>query len=614
MKNLASFLLTILLVVILSFLGIIAINFTGTLTTKQQIFNVLSEAEKQHEIDSLAEWTKYTNDTFTESAIFFMALDRYENKLANIFSSKFSKPLGNDISDNVRFLLKTEGYQSPIIEDPNTRYFYGSRHLFSILANFLGIVQIRDLYFILSVISPLLLWFAFLTKSRFDFILISPIIISMLIGFGLINLGSNIAHAPGFFFPILCLAGVVFYRNKLLDLRKRVFVYAVIASITTYFDTLSGPLPFILSITIIINHMLYHPIKLEEAVDRQWIIEAVGLIGLFISVFAMLVLLKLLTAIPFTNYNVFTTFSQTLSLRLSSVDGGGGAITRAQEWQHLWSVKHLIFYNSGFAATAYFLLSGVAWVLILIVALYHLASRTALACWREIIVLIIASSVIIIWFTIFVNHTYVHAHFMGRIAIIPASAGLMCLIYLGGCLRGAYKIGRALAIAVCPFVCCLVILFNDPLLTISDIIFDHERKIDIVSPSNELSIKPDGIPDIIVKFNLGSLPNISKIRINNSKVNKMTLLRTSTPPGMYSTAQGTFPLAVLDENLRVLNNVDRSIDFSVGNPREFYLAFPADEFENPDSVYQLIIITNYGTIQSSHFTGVVSGISGGRVQ
>jgi hypothetical protein len=583
----------------LAFIVIVAINLTGSLTPKDRLLSVVSEANRKHLLD---QQSNTDNDMFTECAMFYMAVERHVNIMANIFSTKFDMPKRHPC-DGLRFLLEQHKNHDASAALPDiTKYFYGARHIFSVLANQFSISQIRTAYFILSILSPLLLWSTFLIKSKLDFITISPLIISMLIGFDVGNMGGNIAHSPGFFLPIICLAGVVLWRNSLVDLRKRVFVYAVIASLTTYLDILHGPLPFILLVTILINHMLYHPIGFAITNDRRWFFEAVGLIVLFISVFVLLIILKLIAAAPFVNYNVFYEFYEGLMYRLSSSLAGRKSlnpdlklITHSQVWSRLWFFRDLYFFHSVIAATAYYLLAGFAWILTLIILITHRVFKVALPCWREIVVLAIALSGIMVWYFEFVNHTYKHALFMGRLGIIPASAGAMALIYLGRCRWDKYlfRLGWALGVSIAPTAAILIILY--PPLTISGMRVDYASKLDAVSCNNSPLLKPDGVKDVNLTFNMTDLPSFVNFRINSIS------LERNFPSGKYSTDLGSFPLGVLDKELKILNK-NRSDHFmqKITSP-DFNLLFCADGADMPDSKYRVVIDTNFGIVKSYFF-------------
>jgi len=585
--------------VLLSFLFIIAINFMGTLTSKERIFTVIFDANKKSQ---LAQYSEPNNDMFTEGAIFFMALDRNKNKLADIFSSKFFSLPNEHPCDGLRSLLEIEDneVQNPNGE-PNTRYFYGARHLFSILANFFSINQIRTIYYFLSILSPLLLWGAFFIKSKENFVIISPLILSMLLGFGLGTLGGNIAHAPGYIFPILCLAGVVLCKDHLTDLRKRVFVYAIIAAVTTYFDILTGPLPFVLSITIIVNHMLYHPHQFIHSKSNKWILEIVGLLIIFPLVCALLIFLKLVAAIPYVDYNVFQMFINTLLNRLSSTTTGLDTITQSQVFARLWSVRDIYFFYSNISATLYYLLSLTAWILVFIFIILHIVFRIKLSYWREIIVLTIASLLIFIWFSLFTNHTYVHYRFMGRIAIIPASTGIMALMFLGFCNGKVYKIGRLFAIAIVPITIILTPLSLGSPLTISDISITGDTGIDVVSCSNDLELKSDGITDVILQFKIKRSESFINISDFIGTQIKSIELERINPGGKYSTLPGSFPLGVLDENLKLVNRRDRSVNYGIDLDQNISVAFAADGSDTGESKYVLIIKTNLGTLRSTSF-------------
>ncbi|MGH8497282.1 MAG: hypothetical protein ACRERV_00485, partial [Methylococcales bacterium] len=184
------------------------------------------------------------------------------------------------------------------------------------------------------------------------------------------------------------------------------------------------------------------------------VMEAIGIIVIFSFSAILLTLLKMVAAAPFVNHNVFTEFAH-LSLRLSNKAGGIDStttISHLQTFEKLWQHSFVYFCGSTIAATAYYVFAAISWFLVAVMILFGAISRKQIKYSREILILFICGALIVVWFYLFNNHTYIDPHFMGRLAIIPASTGIMALLYC--CLSkwnhllyrvngGNYGVGRA---------------------------------------------------------------------------------------------------------------------------------------------------------------------------
>jgi len=597
---------TILKSALLSFVAlVIVMNGLASLTPNSRLISVVSEANRRGELN---QWSNTDNDMFTECAMYYMSMLRGQMVIEQLFTSRFDMPASHPC-DGVRFLL--DGHLDHQPEDsPISRHFYGSRRLFNIVATFLGIAQIRSAYAALSVLAPILLWFALGVRSPVAFLTLSPLILSLLVGFGLSNMGANIAHAPGFFVPILCLCVVAWKRDRLLDPRRRVRAYVVIASVTTYLDILHGPLPCLLFLTIVANHLLFHATGQPSTERRrrpwrswrrvgpwllnkgQWLLEAVGLVLLFAVVFAVFKFVNLLAAALVVNDSAFTTFFNALSYRLSSTTDGTDHVTRTQVWERLWSVRGIYFSSSTLSATAYYVMAGVAWIIVVIVTFRDWLLRLEAAYGREVVVLGLASSGVVLWYVLFVNHTYVHYQFMGRIAVLPASAGVMALLYMCRTVQGQHlrRAGILASATVLPLTAALSFAF--PAMRLDEISLYRAQRVDVLSCSNDVRLAADGIPDVVLRARISNVPAILNVIVDGAR------LERTNPGGVWSTTSGTFPLALLGDELRALNSPDRSVRASIGPAQEIYVAFCSDGTDRTTTKYRLDLNTNIETLSA----------------
>lgn len=147
-RNAGVLAFTVLMAVLISFAIFLGINFTGTLTSNNRHFSVVLEANQEHLLDQDKNWT---NDMFTECMIFYMQMIRDENKIMDIFSSRLQLPVPHPC-DSIRLWLEsTDRSFHGWVE---TRRFYGTRHIYSILVRLFSIAQIRSACLFLTLFSP----------------------------------------------------------------------------------------------------------------------------------------------------------------------------------------------------------------------------------------------------------------------------------------------------------------------------------------------------------------------------------------------------------------------------------------------------------------------------
>ena len=77
------------------------------------------------------------------------------------------------------------------------------------------------------------------------------------LSFSLHLFGGNLGHAPGFFVCWLMLAIFVAAKPWFRTTERRAAFIAAIGMLTIYFDILTGVIPTILALTIVLNHFFY---------------------------------------------------------------------------------------------------------------------------------------------------------------------------------------------------------------------------------------------------------------------------------------------------------------------------------------------------------------------
>jgi hypothetical protein len=406
----------------------------------------------------------------------------------------------------------------------------------------------------------------------------SPLLLVLLAGFDYSNMGRNIAHAPGFVFPLLMLAGVVFCRDFFTPIPRRFGAYAAIASITTCFDTLSGPLPFILAVTLVVNHFAFN----AKRRDNGWISQAAGLCVLFFAAAAMIIGLRLALVYVVFDINPLGDFSRELAFRMSSVDENSVSIARRQVFERLWEGRAISFWGSPAAATLFYLAGALSWCAALILLFMRRGER-----YREILLLGISSAVIAIWYVVFVDHTYIHYQFMGRIGVLPAAAGIMALVVLS---KGWMAIP---GIAVVPIVGLIALVqFQVVPPRIVEVIRETRVPVDAASCSNETALQPDGKPDIVWRIVLSG-SRFWRPRLTGVTVNRIT------PWGVFRTQPGSFPVAVLSVDGRLLSGANRGVHIAIGRRQELLVSICDDGGATPQTQYSITAMTTQGDLSAN---------------
>lgn len=553
------------------------LNYFGHNVSSDRIFNVINEANIQSQ---LSQHENLNNNLFNECAMFQMEMDRFSSALKDIFATKFSMLTGHPC-DSVRQILAGEVRSTS--SDYTARYFYGARHIFSILSSKLTIPDIRKVYSFLSFLAPLLLLVSFAKKSRKHMILFSPLVLSMWLGFNLGNMSGNIAHAPGFFVSIIGISLLVYFHKHLLDRTLRLYAYALVASFAAYFDIMIGLLPFSLAMVILVNHFVFNDqtnLKNPTRHNSAWFIDIIAISLLFILVYFFLIIIKLLVVkILFTDYNLLH-YLDTLQYRMSSEDISNES--RFTVFKVLWDNKEIYFYNSYFAASFYYISSLLAWLFVLYRSITFWVKYSSIPNLKELTIFSYCSALVLIWYLIFFNHTVVHYQFMGKIAIIPASLGFMALIFI----EKKFNFFCLISILV---LLISILIASFPNSYYKKPSFLKNDKIDFGSCLDERGRTIDRIADNIFSFEI-------KRSFYPEYITNVAIFRYH-PFGVWNShKKGTFPLQILDSDFRHLE----SKHIKLGD--RLVITYCSDGYDGEDSIFRLVIsLKNHGVVDGPIF-------------
>ncbi len=552
-----------------SFVLLLVFTFLGTQTPRPRIENAVRTANDAGQLDPLR---NIDNDLFTECSLLAAEMLRDSNVLHDIVSSNLASTNSFPCDVIPQYLAG-----APREARREFRYFYGARHLVAVLVRVMSINRIRSLLAYLGYAAPFLLGAAFYFRARQSLAVISPLLVTLLVGMDLGNLGRNFAHSPGFVFPLLMLAAVVWWRESLTPLELRFGAYAVIAAVTAYFDILNGPLPFILAVTVIVNHYAFNSGRKDAFI--LW--QAAGLCVLFPAAAATIIGLKLGMASLLYGMQPFREFLSALAIRMSAKDENLGALSYMQVVMRVWNSRALPFFNSSSAATLFHMAGLIAWLGGLILLIARRRDR-----YREFIVLAGSAFIIPLWYSEFMNHTFTHYQFMTRIGVLPAAAGLIAFIAMSD---GLFRIAGILVVPMAGVLALVQHLERPQFLELR---LEQHSSVDAASCSNDLQLGPDGKPDVVWRVTL------SGSRFSRTRLSEVNIYRVG-PLGVWSTRPGQFPVAVLSADGHLLSRQDRKVDVPISRQEELLFAVCKDNADTPQSRYSLTLSTSQGKIAAA---------------
>jgi hypothetical protein len=571
----------------ISMLLILSINLIAHLTDTSKIRSIVLDADHAGQLEYLKDTSK---DSFTECALLTMQIIRESNVWLDTFNTK----LGGNSSEHSCIATK-ELVEKGAISDISSyiNYWFGARYFAQILFSFMDFSQMQLFYYILSYAVFLSFGVCCYLRSRWLGVLFTPLVLLSFLGFGLEKLGENIGHAPGFIFPMILLSLLVFYRERFESMEMRLIFFVFLGVVTTYFDLLTGAIPFTFILAITLNHFLYHStiafVNKSKSFYSESLMFSFILILTFVSTIgAKLLILNKIFDIP------TLAFKAGLSSRIGNVFNGE-VITYPGMLGKLWSVRNQ-FFGSFALADIFYYIAFSSWIFALITTIIFFVKKKRSDAIHDFLILLFGGLGVVIWYFIFLNHTYVHVLHMGRIAIIPLSFGMtaliVCIYYLKSALRNVnFYITSLIFISFLIGFLGMSRFTNEQMPVYSFII----NKVDNTSGVDQVSCSPlgttkDGVPDELISFEI-TPQNIFYNR-GPLQITQIQLVR-NTPPGAYETNQQNFILGVgTSQTGPLVNNSNGSVNIPVVPKSKLRLNYCADNADTKQSLYQIRIKIN----------------------
>jgi len=360
--------------------------------------------------------TEY-GDTYTECAMLQMQIERP----VGIFLQAIDTHLRQNDDHPCDTLKKT---LFDVSDAPVRSYFHypsGARHLEAFVLSLMSFGNARKLYYALSYSSLALLFAAMLWRDARTALMLAPIPATLALSFSLHLFGGNLAHAPGFFICWLMLALFVAAKPWLQSTERRAAFIAAIGIMTIYFDILTGTIPTILALTIVLNHFFYvrddrgKPGYFSKAMLNGSAI-AVSFLGacFIINVSRLLLLSKLgIDTSEYIHGLLFRTGDHVGSLR----------VTFLMNLLWLLNARSQLAPGGELLGNVTIVIGIYSWIR----AAVALASRYSVDIGTDIVVLASAAVGVLAWYGAFPQHTSIHVWFMVRLLALPAAFGMTAL-------------------------------------------------------------------------------------------------------------------------------------------------------------------------------------------
>ena len=579
------------------FTGLILVVVFGILSgfalSPERLIHVAGAALERGE---LPHTTRTNEDFFTECAMLEMQFLRPASLLHNVFDTRLVFPEdGIHPCQMLRTMVtqpeKDAALRSAARSYPN--YPYGSRHLEAIVLSFLEIETARTVYLWISYLSILALAAAAWFNSKRQALSFLPLWLLLLFGFSIHFFGNNLAHAPGFISGFLALSIFLALKGRFSDVRARLLYFGVLGVVVSYFDILTGAIPVILSLSIVLNHFYY--------VDRRgprgtpsWAKVASGVIGVtlcFVSAYVALALVRLgiLVALNVDWHPYF----RDLVAKFGS-ETAGEIIGLMDNISNLWDHRWQLTPGGAGPATWVIILSASSWLFALagtpLVWMFH--REQAAAVTRNVLVLIIAALGIAAWYDCFPVHTYQHVLFIVRTVTLPVSYGMIAAIIVGTALISQRHVWWVAAGFFLSFLAIVALLSGPWKIEMPPTI--HSARF-ITATTDKVScaalgLSPDGVPDGVVEIDYQPVKSpLSFVRRHVPRPIYIRLERMN-PNGAHETGPTLYVLGI-SSSLKgeLLNAKDGSFTPHDSQRVRFYGHFCRDGHDRPDSIYQINI-------------------------
>jgi hypothetical protein len=452
----------------------------------------------------------------------------------------------------------------------------------------------RAVYNIISYLSAITLFLAAWRNSRRTTIVLLPIALVILFGFSLHLFGNNLAHAPGFFFGFLGLSALL-VKAWFEKLSMRLFSFGMLGVVISYFDILTGAIPVVLSLSIVLNHFYY--VAAEQVDAKSYFISAVSqataIVACFVGAYVALTVLRLgiLSVLDFGWRDYFAA----LGVRLGNY-APGRTVSFADNVRALWFVRSQLVPGGAQPATWLIFISLTSWIFALTAMpyAYFMDRESSEKVSVDVLVLVGATFGIIVWFLCFTRHTYEHALFIVRLISLPVAYGIVAAILVGSFLLSSRYRARWIVAGSFSSLFIAGILLHGvwligmpPKLLLARFVESSADKVSCAA----LGLRPDGKPDRVVeiRYQPATEPPMALFGLRSNTPTYIRVERRD-PVGAYETGATLYILGITKSmSGELLNNKDGSFVSSGRTDVHIFLHFCLDGHDTAVSVYNVRI-------------------------
>jgi hypothetical protein len=324
----------------------------------------------------------------------------------------------------------------PVQIIPYFNYWFGSRYVEAIALSVLSYHQAQVLYTMLGYGSILLLLLAAWTASRTRALLILPIVLMLLFGFGLQFLEHNLATAPAHFFGIAALVFLVAFPRLFQRRANRIGFFVFLGVMVSFFD-FAQAIPIILGLAVVLDHVFYVMPKESHRVSaaRYWkesIVDAVAIFFCFLSSYTLLSVAHLLILSALHVPGTWQTFIAELQYRVGGQVSATQPATGPGVIEGLWWARFLLAMGGYVPSTLLIYASWAAWAFALLslpLILYRRSDETDFLL-ADLGVLIVTTGGCLVWWLGPRNATFLVPMEEIRLAAVPMSLGFLAVVLI----------------------------------------------------------------------------------------------------------------------------------------------------------------------------------------
>jgi hypothetical protein len=570
---------------------------SGATLTRPRLISVAQEALASGELPFNAHRDE---DYFTECSMLTMQYLRNDNLVLNAIETRFVMSAAHPCED-LQALLTFGRLPGTPGSSPTSyvNYPFGSRYLEALILSALDFGSAKQLYALLSYGSVCVLFLGAWRNSPRQALILLPVGVFLLFGFGFHRFGHSLSHAPGFFVGFSALGAFLAGRDRFRQPDNRVIFFGCLGTIVAFFDLMHGSIPVVLSLTIVLNHLFYvaPAAQLDAGLSpgRYWFVafrEAVIVCVCFVVAYAALTVGRLLLLSLIIDGG-WAQYAVALGFRLGN-EVPGRAISLQDVIEKLWQARFQLTPGGFTPSTSMLVMSLAAWIFT--IGVFPLVlwrrSRTSLAVLADVSVVVLAAVGVLAWFRLFRQHTFIHVLFAVRNAAVPASYGFLTagLVVRSlsaapwGALRWAVPACAALSLAVSAY------LLEGTMSAITAARLVEQPVVDEVACA-PVGLRRDGKPDGLIELSVTTTqvsPPLAAFGWRPRAFSPTYMrLERSSPPGWWETGSGSYVLGITRRpNSELLNLPDGSV-LVPPQPRTLWAHFCRDGHDTADSRYTL---------------------------